>query len=336
MSQKISSKKTILVTGGAGFIGSQTVKELFDRGYFPITYDNLSTGHKEAVLAGEFVLGDLADTEKLDKTFKKYKPEAVIHFAASIEVEESVKDPEKYFENNVVNGLNLLRIMLQNKVKKIIFSSTAAVYGNPKHLPIREKDPTEPINPYGLTKLMFEKILSCYQKAYGIKSISLRYFNAAGADFSGKIGQDYPAPTHLITRALFTALGRYPCLEIFGTDYPTKDGTCIRDYIHVKDLALAHILALKKLDEGVFSPVYNLGTGSGYSVKQVIEVVKKVTGVDFDVKESARRQGDPAVLVASIELAKKELGFRPKYSDLETIIKSAWNWHKAHPSGYQT
>lgn len=324
----------VLVTGGAGYIGSQTVRELLEAGYFPVVYDNLSTGHKEAVLGGELVIGDLADTVKLDQVFKKYKPEAVIHFAASIEVEESVKNPAKYFENNIINGLNLLKIMLKNNVKKLVFSSTAAVYGQPKKIPIKENDPKVPINPYGLTKLMFEEILSWYEKAYRLKSISLRYFNASGADPSGQIGQDYPKVTHLISRSLFTALGKYPYLEIFGTDYYTPDGTCIRDYIHVKDLAIAHILTLNALYKNHYSSVYNLGCGRGYSVRQVISIAKKITGIDFKIKKSNQRSGDPAKLVASPVLAQKELGFKPKYSDLETIIKTAWSWHKNHPQGY--
>lgn len=324
----------ILVTGGAGFIGSQTVLELANAGYMPIVYDNLSTGHKEAVLAGKLIVGDLADKEKLNEVFKKYKPRAVMHFAASIEVEESVKNPGKYFENNLVNGINLLNIMLKNNCKKMIFSSTAAIYGNPEKVPIQEDDQKKPINPYGLSKKMFEKILGWYSSAYGLKSISLRYFNAAGADPSGKIGQDYPQPTHLITRTILSALGKYPSLSIFGTDYKTKDGTCIRDYIHVKDLAIAHILALKALNRDKFSPAYNLGTGHGFSVKEVAAMTKNITGIDFRIKNETRREGDPAELVASAELAKKELGFKPKYSDLKTIIETAWQWHKNHPSGY--
>jgi len=329
-------KEAILVCGGAGYIGSQTVKELKEAGYFPVTYDNLLTGHREAVLAGDFVLGDLSDAQRLAQVFRKYQPQAVMHFAASIEVAESVKNPAKYFENNLANGLNLLKVMLQHGVKKLIFSSTAAVYGKPQKIPIRESDPTQPINPYGLSKLMFEQILSWYAQAYGLRSISLRYFNAAGADPSGRLGQDSPKPTHLITKAILTALGQEPFLEVYGTDYPTPDGTCIRDYIHVKDLAIAHILALKALNKGTFSPVYNLGTERGFSVKEVIAMTKKVTKVDFLVRQAKRRPGDPAVLIASTEKAKKELGFKPRYSDLKTIIKTAWHWHKTHPQGYRT
>lgn len=323
--------KTILVTGGAGYIGSHTVLELLESGYFPIVYDNLSTGHREAVLGGKLIVGDLADCKKLDRVFKRYKPEAVIHFAASIEVEESVKDPEKYFQNNLLNGLNLLQVMRRNNVFKIIFSSTAAVYGNPKRVPIKEESSLAPVNPYGLSKLMFEQILNCFSSAYQFKAISLRYFNAAGADPEGRIGEMSKKPTHLITRAILTALGKYPYLEIYGTDYPTPDGTCIRDYIHVKDLASAHILALKKLDQEKFSSAYNLGTGRGFSVLEVIKATKEVTGIDFAVKEGPRRAGDPVILVASPKKAKSELGFRPKYSDLETIIKTAWRWHKSRP-----
>ena len=328
------NNKTILVTGGAGYIGSQTVKELAEAGFTPIVYDNLSTGHGEAIKGAELVVGDLSDIKNIDKTIKKYQPGAVIHFAASIEVEDSVKNPEKYFQNNVVNGLNLLKAMRENNIDKLIFSSSAAVYGQPKKSPISEDALKNPLNPYGLTKLMFENILSSYNIAYGLKSISLRYFNAAGADPSGETGQDSKKPTHLITRVILTAFEKYPYLEIFGDDYETKDGTCVRDYIHIKDLATAHVLALKALDGDKFSPVYNLGTGHGYSVQEVVEMAKKITGIDFKVKMSPRREGDPAELIADSSLATKELSFEPKYSDLETIIKTAWKWHKGHPEGY--
>ena len=323
-----------MVTGGAGYIGSQTVKELKDGGYNPIVFDNLSTGHEEAIKGVELVKGDLSKFEEISRALKDYQPDAVVHFAASIEVEESVKDPEKYFQNNIVNGLNLLRAMKENNIKKIIFSSSAAVYGDTEINPISENDPKKPMNPYGLTKMMFEKILESYAPAYGLKSISLRYFNAAGADPSGQMGQDKEKPSHLITRVLWTALGKYPKVEVYGTDYDTPDGTCLRDYIHIKDLAAAHVLALKALETGQFSPAYNLGTGKGYSVKEVIEMAKKVSGKDFVVENMPRRAGDPRELIASSALARQELGFEPKFSDLETIIQSAWNWHKNHPEGY--
>jgi UDP-glucose 4-epimerase len=325
----------VLVTGGAGYIGSHTIKELLAKNYEVLTYDNLSNGHKAAILDGEFVLGDLSDVKKLDKTFKNFKPDTVIHFAASIEAGESVIKPDLFFKNNVVYGLNLLNVMIKNKTKYLIFSSSAAVYGEPKKIPIHENDPTLPKNPYGLTKLHFEQILKTYKEAYGLNSISLRYFNAAGADPEGQLGSDHKSKTLLIVRAMLAALGKIPYLEIFGTDYNTPDGTGIRDYIHVTDLALAHILALEKLDKDNQNNVYNLGDEKGVSVREVINMTKKVTGVDFKIKESPRRPGDPAKLVASSEKAKKELGFKPKYSDLETIIKTAWNWHRNHPDGYK-
>jgi len=331
----MTTNKVILVTGGAGYIGSQTVKELKNAGFTPVVYDNLSTGHKEAIPDTEIVEGDLGDIKVLDGAFKKYHPYAVMHFAAFIKVEESVKNPEKYFQNNVVNGQNLLNAMQENKVDKIIFSSSAAVYGNAKEVPIKEDAPKIPANPYGDTKLKFEEILRDCQKSYSLNSISFRYFNASGADPGGKIGQASLHPSHLITRVLWTALGKFPQVEIFGTDYPTHDGTCVRDYIHVKDLALAHILALQAMQQKKLSLAYNLGTGNGYSVKEVIDMSKRITGIDFKVKISGRREGDPAELTANNSLAKAELGFSPKYSDLKTIIETAWNWHKNHPDGYK-
>jgi UDP-glucose 4-epimerase len=328
-------KNTILVTGGAGYIGSQTVKELKNAGFIPIVFDNFSTGHREAIPGIEIVEGDLCDTKALDDAFKKYQPLAIMHFAAFIKVEESVKDPDKYFQNNVVNGQKLIKVMRENDVNKIIFSSSAAVYGNAKVVPIKENAPKIPANPYGETKLKFEEILKDCQKSYGLQSISLRYFNASGADPSGQIGQASSKPSHLITRVLWTALRKFPEVEIFGTDYPTHDGTCVRDYIHVKDLALAHILALQAMQQKKVNLAYNLGTGNGYSVKEVIDMSKSVTGIDFKVKISGRREGDPAELTADNSLAKAELGFAPKYSDLKTIIETAWNWHKSHPDGYE-
>lgn len=321
--------KTILVTGGAGYIGSHTVKELLKQDYKVIVYDSLENGYPEAVLPpAKLIIGDLANKEKLNKVFKENKIDAVIHFAGYIEAGESVKNPGKYFYNNVANGLNLLEAMIANNVNKIVFSSSAAVYGEPENIPILETDKKEPTNTYGLTKLMFEQILNRYEIAYGLKSISLRYFNAAGADPEGQLGENHKPESHLIPLILKAALGKRENVKIFGTDYDTPDGTCIRDYIHVCDLAQAHILALEKLFSNSKSTTYNLGNGQGFSVKEVINLAKKITRIDFPVIETERRAGDPARLVASSEKAKKELGWQPRYSDLETIIKTAWEWEK--------
>lgn len=334
----------ILVTGGAGYIGSHTVKELLAKGYWPITYDNLSEGHREAVLGGDFVKADLSDGGRLRDTFEKYPIDAVIHFAASCLVGESVKNPQKYYGNNVTAGLNLLRVMLEYKVKRFVFSSTAAVYGEPKEIPILEEHPLTPVNPYGRSKAMFEKVLADCDRAYGLKYISLRYFNAAGADSEGRIGEDHRPETHLIPLVLQAALrnNSFPQspnhsnkeVRIFGTDYPTPDGTCIRDYIHVADLAYAHILALEAINDKMESQFFNLGNGDGYSVKEVIEVASKVTKKQIPVIESKRRPGDPAVLVASLEKIKRELAWKPKFPELEKIIESAWEWHKSHLRGF--
>ena len=332
----------ILVTGGAGYIGSHTVKELLAKGYWPITYDNLSEGHRNAVLGGEFVEADLSDEGKLRETFEKYSIDAVMHFAASCLVGASVENPQKYYHNNVSNGLNLLRVMLEYKVKKFIFSSSAAVYGEAKETPITEEHPLAPVNPYGRSKSMFENILADFNRAYGLKYISLRYFNAAGADQDGKIGEEHNPETHLIPLLLNQALSTgqeiqgnsINSLRIFGTDYPTTDGTCIRDYIHVTDLAHAHILSLEALKDGMESQVFNLGNGNGYSVKEVIEVAREVTKEEIPVVEAERRPGDPAVLVASSEKIKRELGWKPRFPELEKIIESAWKWHKRNPDGF--
>ncbi|WP_038056405.1 UDP-glucose 4-epimerase GalE [Thermodesulfobacterium hydrogeniphilum] len=317
----------ILVTGGAGYIGSHVVKLLGEKGYDILTYDNLSTGHEWAVLYGKLIKADLADKETLRKVFKEFKPDAVMHFAASIVVPESVRDPLKYYRNNVVNTLNLLEVMEEVGVKNFIFSSSAAVYGVPEKIPIPETEPLNPINPYGETKATVERILrNLTNSGNGFKYVSLRYFNVAGADPEGKIGFAYPEPTHLIIRALKTAKGEFEKLEIYGTDYPTPDGTCVRDYIHVMDIAEAHLIALEYLLDGGESEVLNCGYGRGFSVREVIETVKKVTGINFKVVEAPRRPGDPAVLIADNSKIKKKFSWKPKYDNLEFIIKTAWNW----------
>ncbi len=319
----------VLVTGGAGYIGSHVVKALGEKGYEVLVFDNLSTGHKEAVLYGKLVKGDLSEKDFLKKVIEDFKPDAVMHFAAFIEVAESVKKPLKYYRNNTANTLNLLESMIETGVKNFIFSSTAAVYGNPERVPVNEDAPIKPINPYGQSKAYVEGILKDLDKAEkDFKYVSLRYFNVAGADPEGKLGQKYQNATHLITRALKTAKGEYEKLYIFGTDYPTSDGTCIRDFIHVSDLAEAHILALEYLLSGGESEIFNCGYGHGYSVKEVVSIAKKVTGIDFPVEETGRREGDPAVLVADSKKLKRKLNWKPKYDNLEFIIKTAWDWEQ--------
>ncbi|MDQ2087058.1 UDP-glucose 4-epimerase GalE [Herbivorax sp. ANBcel31] len=324
----------VLVTGGAGYIGSHTVAELVERNEEVIVVDNLEKGHKPAVLGGKLIVGDLRDIEFIRSVFKNNDIESVIHFAAYIEVGESVSDPLKYYNNNVIVTLNLLTAMKEAGVDKIVFSSTAATYGEPENIPILETDKTFPTNPYGETKLTVEKALKWSDRAYGIKHIVLRYFNASGAHETGKIGEDHNPETHLIPLVLQVALGKRDLIKIFGNDYNTPDGTCVRDYIHVSDLAQAHVLALGKLRKNGDSDIYNLGNGKGFSVKEVIDVVRKVTGHPIDAVDAPRRPGDPAVLVASSERIKKELGWKPKMNDLESIVETAWNWHKNHPNGY--
>jgi len=320
--------KNILVTGGAGYIGSHTVMALLEQGYNTITFDNLSEGHRESVTGGEFFNGDLSDPEALREVFSNHSIDGVVHFASKCYVGESMDNPQKYYYENVVNGLNLLKVMMEYGVKKIIFSSSAATYGNPLHIPITEEHRTEPINTYGETKLIIEKILRDYDRAYGLKYISLRYFNAAGADPKGRIGENHDPETHLIPLVLDAAMEIRENIQIFGTDYDTEDGTCVRDYIHILDLAEAHILGLKKLFSGGMSGVYNLGTGKGNSVREIIEVAERVTGKRIPLKETHRRPGDPPALIASSEKAKKELGWKPAYEDINLIIETAWKWHK--------
>ncbi|MCS7203265.1 MAG: UDP-glucose 4-epimerase GalE [Thermodesulfovibrio sp.] len=324
----MKSSIRVLVTGGAGYIGSHVVKALGERGYNVLTYDNLSYGHREAVLYGDIVIADLSERDTLKKTFETFKPDAVMHFAALIVVPESVKEPEKYYRNNFCNSLNLIETCLEHRVKNFIFSSSAAVYGIPEKIPVDENASLNPINPYGYSKVMVEKLLSDVSKVHDFRYISLRYFNVAGADGKGRLGQRRKDATHLITIAVKTALGKRPYLEIFGTDYPTKDGTCIRDYIHVDDLAEAHILALEYLMDSKMSDIFNCGYGHGYSVREVVETTKRVSGVDFKVIEAKRRDGDPPELVADNTKIKKELGWIPKYDDLEYIIKTALEWER--------
>jgi UDP-glucose 4-epimerase len=324
----------ILVTGGAGYIGSHTVLYLRQMGEEVIVLDNLQKGHQEAVLDAVFYQGEINDDLLLDKIFKTHHIDAVIHFAANSLVGESVERPLDYYENNVIGTYHLVKKILEHGVKKIVFSSTAATYGNPVRVPIQEEDPTVPTNPYGETKLAVEKMLKWADGAYGLKSISLRYFNAAGADPEGRIGEDHSPETHLIPIVLQVALGKREKVTIFGNDYPTEDGTCIRDYIHVMDLAEAHYLALKKLNETNESGVYNLGNGKGFSVKEVIEACRKITGKVIPAEVAPRRAGDPAVLVASSEKARRELGWTPKYPNLEEIIAHAWNWYRNNPDGF--
>ncbi len=322
----------ILVTGGAGYIGSHVVKALGERGYEILVYDNLSTGHRESVLYGEFVKGDLSDRDLLDGTISRFRPDGVLHFAASIRVDESMSNPLLYYSNNTMNSLLLLNAMTAHEVNVLIFSSTAAVYGIPDENPVREDFPLCPINPYGRSKMLTELMLEDAAAAYGnFRYTALRYFNVAGADAAARIGQNYADATHLITRGLKTARGGMEKLRIFGTDYDTPDGTCIRDYIHVDDLAEAHVLALEHLFTGKPGGVYNCGYGHGYSVREVVDGIKKVTGIDFTVEETDRRPGDPPALVADSSLLKSTLGWEPAHDDLDSIISTAWNWERKLP-----
>jgi UDP-glucose 4-epimerase len=321
----------ILITGGAGYIGSHVVKALGALGHDLIIYDNLSTGHKEAITYGELVVGDLANKDQLDELFRTQKFEAVLHFAGSIVVPESVSQPLKYYQNNTLNSHTLLDLCDKHGVDKFIFSSTAAVYGMPADGVCREDSPTQPINPYGQSKLMTEHMLKDLAFSSKFRYVALRYFNVSGADPEGRIGQSFPEATHLIKVACETACGKRTHMNVFGTDYPTPDGTCVRDYIHVTDLADAHVKALEYLAKGGKSEVLNCGYGHGFSVKEVLNQVKKVTGVDFKVIESERRPGDPASLTAKVDRIHSVIGWKPKYDDLNVIIKSAFEWEKKRP-----
>jgi UDP-glucose 4-epimerase len=324
----------ILVTGGAGYIGSHTVAELLDRNEEVIIVDNLQQGHQAAVIGGKFYKGDIRDNEFLDKVFAENEIESVIHFAANSLVGESMINPGKYYHNNVYGALNLLEKMKVCGVKKIVFSSTAATYGEPESIPILEDDRTFPTNTYGETKLAMEKMMKWFDIAHGVKFIALRYFNAAGAHENGLIGEDHSPETHLVPVILQVPLGQREHVSIYGDDYSTQDGTCVRDYLHVSDLADAHILALESLRNGSESNIYNLGSGKGFSVKEMIEMARKVTGHPIPAIVQERRAGDPAILIASSDKIKQQLGWNPKRDNLDMIIRTAWNWHQNHPNGY--
>jgi UDP-arabinose 4-epimerase len=328
------SSGAILVTGGAGYVGAHTCKALGRAGYIPVVFDNLSTGHKNFVRWGPFVQGDIRDTKSLLNAIHSHNAEAVLHFAASAYVGESVTDPRKYYENNVAGSLSLLGAMLEGDCRRFVFSSSCAIYGEPAEIPIRETTPKNPVNPYGASKAMVERILRDYEQAHGIRAIALRYFNASGADPEGELGELRDPETHLIPRAMMAIQGYISDFAVFGDDYRTPDGTAIRDYIHVSDLADAHVAALQHLLAGKEGGAFNLGTGRGYSVKQVLDVIAAETGETLPISTATRREGDPPVLVADASLSHTELGFAPRRSDLKTIVETAWAWHqRAHARG---
>lgn len=326
----------ILVLGGAGYIGSHTVDELVNQGYDTVVIDNLCLGHRQAVHPdARFYEGDIRDKAFMESVFEKENIEGVVHFAAFSQVGESVEKPLKYFDDNVAGMITLLEVMHKYNVKHIVFSSTAATYGEPETMPIREDFPTVPKNPYGESKLMMEKMMKWCDEAYGMKYVALRYFNVAGAKPDGSIGEDHRPETHLVPIILQVALGQRDELSIYGDDYPTEDGTCIRDYVQVCDLARAHILALDYLLKGGDSDVFNLGSEKGFTVKEMLEAARRVTNKEIPAKVAPRRAGDPASLVASPEKVERVLGWKPEYKDIESIIATAWTWHQAHPNGYE-
>lgn len=326
---------TVLVTGGAGYIGSHTVRELSAAGYEVLIYDSLEKGNAQAVPNYRLIVGDLHDGLKLDRVFREFAIDAVVHFAAYIEAGESVTDPGKYFQNNTSGTLSLLQSMVRNEVRQLVFSSTAAVYGEPERVPIEEGDRKDQTNAYGLSKWMVEQMLDWFHRANSLRSISLRYFNAAGAHHSGEMGEDHRPETHLIPLILQVPLGKREKVFIFGNDYDTPDGTCIRDYIHVSDLAAAHVLALRALEGGRGRDAFNVGNGSGFSVKEVIETAREVTSHPIPAEIKPRREGDPARLIASSRKIREELGWSPRYPNLRQIVASAWEWFRSHPEGYQ-
>jgi UDP-arabinose 4-epimerase len=322
------SNRTILVTGGAGYIGSHACKQLAKCGFLPVTYDNLVSGHRAAVKWGPFEQGDILDRARLDDVIGQYRPAAIMHFAAFAYVGESVVDPGKYYRNNVAGSLTLIEAARDHRIEQFVFSSTCATYGIPDRLPICEDTPQHPVNPYGASKLMVERILSDFGSAHGQRIVVLRYFNAAGADPDGEIGEDHDPETHLIPLVLEAASGRRPSVTVFGADYDTSDGTCVRDYVHVTDLAEAHVAALQSLQDGGRADVYNLGNGSGFSVHQVISAVERVTGLQVPKIMGVRRDGDPAALISDSRKARDRLGWKPHYADIDDIVRSAWAWQQ--------
>lgn len=325
----------ILITGGLGYVGSHAMRYLREQGREVLAFDNLIYGHTEAACGAPYVIGDLMNTDDLRKVFCENEIDSVMHFAAFAAVGESVAHPKKYYDNNIRGGLNLLEAMLEADVKRFVFSSTCAIFGEPVEIPMAETHPVAPANPYGETKLAFERVLKWYGRAYGLKSACLRYFNAAGAHPSGEIGEDHEPERHLIPLAIRAAAGTGDALTVFGSDYDTPDGTCIRDYIHVTDLAQAHLLALQQMENGGDSAAYNLGNGNGYSVLEVIQCVERVTGRSVPHSFGNRRPGDPGRLVGSSKKALDELGWRPEFDSLEAIVETAWRWHESHPKGYR-
>ena len=325
----------ILVTGGAGYIGSHMCKYLSRNGYQPVVLDNLSRGHQQAVKWGPFFQGNVSDGQLLDHILSSHDIKAVMHFAAFISVGESVGQPGMYYSNNVAKTIGLLNKVAEHDVQNFIFSSSAAIFGEPIQDALTETHPVKPINPYGRGKLIVENIIRDFEYAHGLNSVCLRYFNAAGADPDGEIGEDHRPETHIIPLILQTALGLRDEIVVFGDDYPTKDGTCIRDYIHIDDLAQAHLRALERLLQGKGSEGYNIGNGNGYSVKEVIEVARRISGKSIPDHIGERREGDAAVLISSSEKAVKELGWKPRYADLESIVETAWNWHRKNPNGFE-
>ncbi|WP_341913518.1 UDP-glucose 4-epimerase GalE [Ferrovibrio terrae] len=330
-----ADSQTILVTGGAGYIGSHVCKAVAEAGYLPVTYDNLCAGHSWAVRWGPLEGGDLIDAARLDEVMRKYKPAAVIHLAGLIVVSESVRDPAQYYLNNVSGSIGLLDAMRRNGIEQIVFSSSAAVYGEPEMTPMPEAHPQQPVNPYGTSKQMIERVLQDYARAYNLHSVSLRYFNAAGADAGGEIGEAHPVETHLIPLVLEAAAGKRHSVAIYGEDYPTRDGTCIRDYIHVSDLARAHVLALHYLDNSVGAHAFNLGNGTGTTVREVIEVARRITGAVIPVRLEPPRPGDPAILLADSSRARQLLGWQTPHSTLEQMVSSAWAWQQRAHAGQQ-